>query len=253
MPPPLSLESDAESVADEIPHKAKEEPTDTKMKEEENEEEDDDEEEDEYIVEAIKDHNSNFKDGEMRYYVKWKGYENEAEDNTWETEESFGNARDLLEAYWKSIGGKPTPAAPKSAKKRGRQSTEAKKEDNTKRQKTTAKRGRKSNGALEQDRTPTPLIGYTEVGDDDWKPPPANEGAWDPLVQSVDTVMREGEYGSLWGYVIWNHKNEDGRFYRSKAKITSLYRACPQRMLHFYEKHLVFSNTAPEVEDKAPE
>jgi len=101
-----------------------------------------------------------------------------------------------------------------------------------------SKAGRKSNGALDQDTTLTPLIGYTEVGDDDWKPPPANDGSWDALVQSIDTVMREGEDGALWGYVIWNHKNEDGRFYRSKAKLNTIYRACPQRMLHFYEKHL---------------
>lgn len=144
----------------------------------------------------------------------------------------------VLEAYWKSIGGKPTPGAPKSAKKRGRQSTDAKQTETAKRPKTTSRKGRKSNGAVEQDTSPTPLMGYTDAGDDDWKPPPAKEGAWDPLVQAVDTVVREDKDGELWGYLIWNYKNEDGRFYRSKANLPTIYRACPQRMLHFYEKHL---------------
>ncbi len=135
--------------------------------------------------------------------------------------------------------GKPVPAEPKSTKKRGRQSTGGggKQPDTSKRPKMSRK-GRKSNGGLEQDTTPTPLIGYTDAGDDDWKPPAPTAGAWDPLVQSVDTVVRENSDGELWGFVIWNDKNEDGRFYRSKAKLPVIYKACPQRMLHFYEKHL---------------
>ena len=146
-----------------------------------------------------------------------------------------------MEEYWKALpNGKPVAAPPKSVKKRGRASSGSKKEV-TKRprnSKSGARNGRKSNGALDQDTTPTPLDGFTEVGDDDWKPPPANDNAWDPIVQSVETVMRENNDGDLWGYVIWNNKNEGGRYYRSKAKLSVLYRACPQRMLHFYEKHL---------------
>ena len=92
------------------------------------------------------------------------------------------------------------------------------------------KSSRKSNGALDQDTEPTPLIGFTDVGDDEWKPPNPKDGAWDCLVQSVDTVVRENTDGELWGYLIWNEKNEDGRFYRSKAKLPTIYRACPQRV-----------------------
>ena len=126
------------------------------------------------------------------------------------------------------------PGAPKAAsKKRARPSTgETKKPEATKRRKS-----KKSNG-LEQDQSPNHLVGYTEEGDDDWKAPPPKDGAWDSLVQSVDTVVRENVDGELWGYLIWNEKNDDGRFYRSKAKLPTIYRACPQRMLHFYEKHL---------------
>ena len=158
-------------------------------------------------------------------------------------------AKEVLEDYWKGIGGKPIADQPKSStKKRGRQSTGENKPDTAKRPKMTKTnrtssgkgKGRKSNGAVdfEQDVSPIPQIGYTDEGDDEWKAPPAKDGAWDPLVQSIDTVTRENSDGELWGYLIWHAKNEDGRFYRSKAKLPVIYRACPQRMLHFYEKHL---------------
>ncbi|KAK4692578.1 hypothetical protein P7C71_g4659, partial [Lecanoromycetidae sp. Uapishka_2] len=244
MPPPLPVEneSEAESVAEEIPAKAKEEPIDVKMKDEveEEEEDEDDEDEETFIVESILDHRSDFEDGQMRYEVKWKGYEKKA-DRTWEVEENLDGAHEILEEYWKSVGGKPVPGKDKSEKpkKRARQSSSSAKPDNSKRPKTEkSKSKRKSNGAMEHDTSPAPLTGYTEEGDDDWKAPTPKDGAWDPLVQSVDTVVKENDGSELWGYLIWNEKNADGRFYRSKAKLPTIYRACPQRMLHFYEKHL---------------
>lgn len=59
MTAPLPAESDAESVAEEIPHTkaeaAKDEPTDTKMKDEEEDEEDEEEDEDaEVSVSTVK-------------------------------------------------------------------------------------------------------------------------------------------------------------------------------------------------------
>ena len=117
-------------------------------------------------------------------------------------------------------------------KKRGRQSTGGAKstqDTSTKRQRTS-KAGRKSNGALEQDVDHGALVGYSEVGEDNWKPPTAKPGSWDPLVQSVDTVVRESSDGNLWAYLIWNEKNEKGRFYRSKAQLPTIYKACPQRV-----------------------
>lgn len=141
-------------------------------------------------------------------------------------------AREILEEYWKSIGGKPVAGAANAekSKKRGRQSTQGAKPDTSKRPKMSKSKGRKSNGAIDQDTSPAPLTGYTEEGDDAWRAPPPKDGAWDPLVQSVDTVVRENADGELWGYLIWNEKNGDGRFYRSKAKLPTIYRACPQRV-----------------------
>lgn len=110
-----------------------------------------------------------------------------------------------------------------------------------KRPRTSNKGARNSsrNGTkLEQDVNPSPMVGFTEVGDDGWTPPPVKDGSWDPLVQSVDTVVRENSDGELWGYLIWNERSSAGRCYRSKAKMPTIYKACPQRMLRFYEKHL---------------
>lgn len=92
---------------------------------------------------------------------------------------------------------------------------------------------RKSNGAMGQDIEPGALVGFTEVGADTWKPPLAKDGSWDALVQSIDTVVRENADGELWGYIIWNEKNEDNRFYRSRAKLPVIYKACPQRVSEF--------------------
>ena len=138
-------------------------------------------------------------------------------------------AREILEGYWKSIGGKPI-ADQKPSKKRGRQATSEKYKPDTSKRPKMSKNGRKSNGALEQDTTRNPLPGYTEEGEDEWRPPPANKDAWDSKVQCVDTVTRENSDGELWGYLIWNEKNADGRFYRTKANLPTIYRAAPQRV-----------------------
>ena len=148
-------------------------------------------------------------------------------------------ANDALAEYWASIGGKPV-AGEKPQKKRGRQSGSIKPEPETKAKKQRNNKGARSeeNGRLKQDVNPPPTVGFAEVGDDDWKPPPVKDGSWDPLVQSVDTVVRENSDGELWGYLIWNEQSAAGRYHRSKAKLPAIYKACPQRMLHFYEKHL---------------
>ncbi len=154
----------------------------------------------------------------------------------------YSGAKDVLLEYWSSIGGKPT-VGEKRHKKRGRRpskSANPETESKPKKQRNTTTKGarNKDNGHLKQDINPPPTVGFTEAGDDDWKAPLPKEGNWDPLVQSVDTVMRESSDGELWGYLIWNEQSPSGRYYRSKAKLPVIYKACPQRMLRFYEKHL---------------
>lgn len=139
----------------------------------------------------------------------------------------FRGARQILEAYWVTLGGKPTKETKPATKKRGRQSTGAASEGNSsaKRQK---KPGRKSKGAS-ADGSTEPPAGFTEVGEDEWEPPKPLDRAWDSAVQSVDTIEKD-DHGELWAYLLWNDKNEDGRFYRSKARLAVCNKACPQRV-----------------------
>ncbi len=61
---------------------------------------------------------------------------------------------------------------------------------------------------------------------------------------NVDTIEKD-DNGELWAYLVWNQKNEDNRFNRSKARVPTCNKACPQRMLQFYEKHVYVSFPTP--------
>ncbi|KAI9345402.1 hypothetical protein BD770DRAFT_396975 [Pilaira anomala] len=64
------------------------------------------EEEEEYEVEYINSHkligNKNKK--KLLFEIKWKGYS--ADENTWESSESVDNAKELVDKYWSTKGGK---------------------------------------------------------------------------------------------------------------------------------------------------
>ena len=127
-------------------------------------------------------------------------------------------------------------AAKSAGKKRGRASTGTIAEPAQK--KAKKRPGRKSaSAAQDPDATPEPPAGYTNVDADTWKPPAPNDNAWDPLVMNIDTIEKDGN-NELWAYLVWNEKNDDGRYNRSKARLATCNKACPQRMLQFYEKHV---------------
>ncbi|SLM36986.1 Chromo domain/shadow [Lasallia pustulata] len=264
MPPPV-IDSDSDSVAEEIPHH-KTEPSEqvqeeledaVPVKEEFTAKEngdngadnvgDDDGEDDEndddsevYIVEAILNHDASFEDRQIRYEIKWKGYEKKSE-RTWEIEENLSGASELLQEYWEKIGGKPT--AIKGTKKRGRQSTgEAITPDTSKKPKIAPKTERKNLGTKKsrQSLPDVSLVG-TEAPEEGWKPP---EGSWEDHIQSVETVEKDDD-DNLWAYVIWNHRTSEGKFIRSRHPADkgerSCYEKCPKKMLQFYQRHLVFT------------
>ncbi|MCJ1463810.1 hypothetical protein MMC07_002419 [Pseudocyphellaria aurata] len=252
MPPPLPAESETGSTAGDITPtradpsiQADQELADAvkKINEEDDEEDDDDENGEVYVVETILNHHANFEDGLMRYQVKWKGYEKKSE-RTWETEDNFVGARDILEAYWEKLGGKPTPASAKAvSKKRSRQSGGGSGTPDSmvvKKQRKSGGRTTKDAIAKDDEKTPEPPTGFTEVGNDNWTAPKPVPNAWDPKVQMVDTIEKDDQ-GELWAYLVWNEKNDDGRFYRSKAKLMTCNKACPQRVCfqtkesHLYE------------------
>lgn len=64
-----------------------------------------------------------------------------------------------------------------------------------------------------------------------WEPP---SGSWENLIMTIDTVEKDTKDGSLQVYLHWN----DGR--KSKHSAPTCYKKAPQKMLHFYEMHLVF-------------
>lgn len=147
--------------------------------------------------------------------MKWKGYDES--EQTWELEDQFvsvlyfkcsrnhrshlhhSGARDVLEAYWEIIGGKPVQK--------------------------TKRRGRPASGSVKK----KGAIKSEDDGSDEWLPPVPSAGNWDELVQDVETVEKD-EKGALWAYLLWNEKKIDGSSIRNKAPIRTCYKACPQKV-----------------------
>lgn len=193
---------------------------------EDDEEEDDDDEdldEDEYVVEKIFSHYI-ADDGEPRFEVKWEGWDKKS-DRTWETEDNLlENAAEILQEYFKSIGGREkifeqTTAALKG-RKRGRQSNSA----------TPAeKRSRKNGNASSHPADSTPPATAKQAAE--WKPP---SGSWDEEVDTVDMCQDE-ENGTFIVYLTW----KNGKKTQHPKEV--VYRRCPQKMLRFYERHIRIS------------
>ncbi|ODM17520.1 hypothetical protein SI65_07195 [Aspergillus cristatus] len=225
MPPPLEETSDGESTGGSIPYANNDEqqqtPDDADQSGEEGEE--GEEEEGVYIVEQIVGHDF-LKDGTLLLQVKWKGYEDPA-DQTMEPEENLlDGAKDLVEEYYRVQGGRPEKPAPKKRKSVGRPKQTP--------EKAAPKRQKKSDGNAIG--TPTSIAGEENENEDvyaDWTP---NRKSWENDVQSIETIMREAETSILYAYIQW----KDGR--KSKVSLETCYEKCPKKMLKFYEAHLVF-------------
>ncbi|KKZ68605.1 hypothetical protein EMCG_05762 [[Emmonsia] crescens] len=225
MPPALQLSED-ESGGESIPFNEGEDlkraTTNAAAPADEDEEDDDDESgeegEDVYVVEKIMGHEFT-KDGTLLLQVKWKGYEN-PEDQTLEPEENLiEGAVDAVKEYFALIGGRPEKPSKKRKSITG-SSTPA-------RDTATSKRSKKSR-ASEANETPE-----TENNVADWVPKTKN---WDSQVKSIDTIMRDPPTGNLFVYLNWNNDK------KAKVSIQQCYEKCPQKMLQFYEQHLVFKD-----------
>ncbi|KLJ11367.1 hypothetical protein EMPG_13364 [Blastomyces silverae] len=218
MPPALQSSED-ESGGESIPfHEAEDElPSPKKTVEDEDQDESGDEDEDVYVVEKIMGHEF-AKDGTLLLQVKWKGYEN-PEDQTLEPEENLvEGAEDAMREYFTLIGGRPE----KPSKKRKSITT------STPTRSTAASKRSKISRASESNETPE-----MENNVADWVPKTKN---WDSQVKSVDTIMRDPPTGNLFVYLNWNNDK------KAKVSIQQCYEKCPQKMLQFYEQHLVFKD-----------
>ncbi|KAL3491313.1 hypothetical protein BJX62DRAFT_237237 [Aspergillus germanicus] len=221
MPPPVAdLSDDESSTGESIPY---EEVEDKKNGVEDVDEEGDDEEEDVYVVEKIMGHNYK-SDGTLMLRVKWQGY-SDPKDQTLEPEENLlEGAKEVLDEYFKGLGGRPEKPEPKKRKSMGRppKSTPEKPEP---------RKRRKSRADTETDATED-----KEKEKDskvpDWVPKSKN---WENEVKAVDTIVRERD-----GLVAFLHWNNDKK---SKVSIEMCYEKCPRKMLKFYEQHLVFKDS----------
>jgi len=187
-----------------------------------------------YIVEKIVNHLISPDDGQPRFHVKWEGYSKKS-DMTWEPEENLiGSASAILKAYCDSLGGwekimtkgetpgvKEEDQGVEKKKKRGRPSMKG----------TGTPDGRTANGKRSKKTEPhpataTPPASLNKVA---FKPP---TGSWEDDVQSIDAC--EGTDGKVMVFLHWVNGH------RTQHPLYVVYKRCPQKMLKFYEKHLVF-------------
>lgn len=150
--------------------------------------------------------------------MKWQGYDN-PKDRTWEPEENMETAADVLKEYFEDIGGRPEKPD-KGTKRKARAST-AKSETGT--------------PAATSKRTKTRDEPAAEKA---WSPPP---GSWEHDVSHIDTVEQgiDPKTGkeAKFAYIVWNNQK------KTQHPLKHIYTKCPQKMLQYYESHLVFSNT----------
>ncbi|KAK7185804.1 uncharacterized protein CC84DRAFT_1222471 [Paraphaeosphaeria sporulosa] len=172
------------------------------------EEEEESNEEEEYVVEGIVAHKT--VKGKVLYHVKWQGYDDPA-DMTWEGEDNLEGV-EALDEYHTLIGGRPVPG-----KKR---------------------KGRKSGVETESS---TPVAAKRMKKEKEWAPPP---GSWEDEVDHVDTVEQRvnpktGE-NEKFGYLVWSNQ------IKTQHPLPLIFKKCPQRMLTYFEQHLVFNQADTE-------
>jgi len=169
---------------------------------------------DEFIVEKILGHK--FVKGELVFRVKWQGWDL-PQDQTWEPEGNMGGAVDVMREYFDEIGGRPE----------------------TKGQK---RKGRPSMAHAESASTPPASIAKRPKQEKQWSPPP---GSWEHDVSHVDTVeeSRDPKSGELTrhAYLVWNNQK------KTQHPLKHVYQKCPQKMLVYYESHLVFTHNDDEL------
>lgn len=194
-----------------------EKPEEDEVLEVEEAEDDEEKEVDEYIVEAIKNHIID-DDGVLRFHVKWQGYEKKS-DMTWEPEDNLmESATDIMNEYLESVGGRDFVmnggSKKDNSKKRGRPSGTPIATTNGKKRKSA----------------PHPKDGSPPAGiKKDFKPP---TGSWEEDVRGIDAC--EGLNGEVMVFLSWSNGH------KTQHPLEQVYKRCPQKMLKFYESHLVF-------------
>jgi len=242
MPPAISddeASTSADEMLDNIPYRGKDQDQilDARNGEEDAEEEGGEDDDEEYVVEKILQHA--FDENQvLRYEVKWLGYEKKS-DRTWEPEDNLSGAKDLLIEYHQKIGGRPKLTDLSASSRKRKQS-------GTPTAKQSGAKGRKKTKNGDDESTPTVKKQIKE--EKEWAPP---AGLWEEAVISVESVEQAVDPKSgdtqLIAYVVWNDER------KTQHPVKLLYRKCPQKMLQFYERHLVFKVPQEDVFEEVEE
>lgn len=130
------------------------------------------------------------------------------------------DAPDVLEEYYKKLGGRPQkPTAkpgPKAGPGRKRKATADSKSVTPSATAAEPKRRRKS---AKDEETPPETEGDEDK--EDWVPKGKD---WDQELRTVDTIIRDPESGGLFAFLLWNNGK------RSRVSIESCYEKCPRKV-----------------------
>ena len=184
-------------------------------------------------MEKIEGHEWDAVDACWKYKTKWQGWDAES-DRTWEPKENLEGAQESLDEYWESIGGEPSFPKPKG--KRGRPSGIDSDTKKARMSPAPTKSGRNRKSEPVDD-----LDNWGPADDREWEPPKATKDAWEDQLLAVETIEPDAE-GTHWAYLRWSILDRNGRNRHTKHPLAAVYKAAPQIMLKFYEKHLVFAD-----------
>ncbi|KAI1004643.1 hypothetical protein K3495_g3570 [Podosphaera aphanis] len=220
----MSVASHREENND-YPTAPKDEPEESLLVVSDHQDDDDEIPENEYIVERILNHVVDEETGQLHFQIKWEGYEKKS-DITWEPEENLETASKILNEYLASVGGKDMILADWTEKKKLAESA-----------KKGKKRARASTGGASSSQkrsrkySPHPVNTSppASAAATEFRPP---TGSWEEEVIKIDAC--EGSEGNVIVYLTWKGGH------KSQHPLSQIYKRCPQKMLKFYEAHLVF-------------
>ncbi|MCJ1406276.1 hypothetical protein MMC19_000341, partial [Ptychographa xylographoides] len=152
-------------------------------------------------------------------------------------------AREILQAYFNKIGGRPVANESGPHKKRGRKSSGKADTPDTmsnKKAKIEEPLPKKKDGRGRK-RKSSPGVPELSRIRDGWEPPKPVPGAWEEGVLAVQTIEGNDD-GTKWAYLMWADEDTEGKKRQTKALLSTCYIACPQIMLKFFEAHLVFTD-----------
>lgn len=134
-------------------------------------------------------------------------------------------ASEVLQRYFKELGGRPQPAS-KLGKRKSSSQLKAASDS------PAPKKSKRANGNGDGSMDDHPQ----RTGS--WVPDTKN---WESEIASIDTVERDRDTGKLWAFIYFTNGK------RSRIGMEIVYQRCPIPMLKFYEKHLSVFSPALEI------